>query len=524
MLGFHRRTRSLIPVKDLAKYDKLPTQEEDIDACPVTADSSDDVFSRGTRDSRRRQLILIYAIFFAEAIMASSLRPQLRMLIDSDDFCGNLSTSYLRSILECAYAFGGTAGILSGYLSDRLGRRRVTLFGLWGMLLCCLSMGFATDLASCTISRFFAGLTGSSVIVTTLTMIGDLSDNMSERARNVSRLPIVALCGSIGPLVEGLVTDSMDSNGTLFGKYPALSTQITCGSIIFVVAVTASVMLQDTLNLQSHNSPESLGVDCEKAAFLANTEANESSLSLASSQPEPIAINQFLQAPSFVVLVSSFSLLSLHASIFDVLLPHLGHSSIHQGGMGIPCSWLGFTVLGVRGLAGIAILYALPRAVERVGVLKLYRYTSLSFPTIYCATPLLATAAAYSIGFAGIVSAFCLLVKHALAGGASVLVSLLVLNTPPDAFSAGTVVGMMQVANLFRALAVAVSGASFYFSDDLSVTTTNLALWTCLTLLGAVGAALAYFVKERPSVDRDYPSEVLHWETCFDAAEGIMDA
>lgn len=47
--------------------------------------------------------------------------------------------------------------------------------------------------------------------------------------------------------------------------------------------------------------------------------------------------------------------------------------------------------------------------------------------------------------------------------------------------------------------------------------TTNLALWTCLTLLGAVGAGLAYFVRERPSVETDSPSEVLCWETCFDA-------
>ena len=82
-----------------------------------------------------------------------------------------------------------------------------------------------------------------------------------------------------------------------------------------------------------------------------------------------------------------------------------------------------------------------------------------------------------------------------------------------------SVVGMMQVASLFKALAVAVSGASFYLSNDFSVSTTNYALWTCLALFGTVGAALAYFVRERPSVERDFPSEVLCWETCFDAVE-----
>jgi hypothetical protein len=173
----------------------------------------------------------------------------------------------------------------------------------------------------------------------------------------------------------------------------------------------------------------------------------------------------------------------------------------------------------VRGIAAIAILRIVPQAVEKYGLLKMYRTISVVFPAIYVATPLLAMVTMCSSSLAAVVSTLSILVKHTLTGTAGVLVVLLVLNTTPDAFSAGTVVGMMQVASLFKALAVAVSGASFYLSNDLSVATTNYALWTCLALFGAVGAALAYFVRERPSVDRDFPSEVLCWETCFDAVE-----
>jgi hypothetical protein len=234
-------------------------------------------------------------------------------------------------------------------------------------------------------------------------------------------------------------------------------------------------------------------------------------------RPDPITINQFMQAPSLLVLLASFCLLSLHASTFDVLLPHLGHSSSQNGGLGIPCSWLGLTVLIVKGVAGITLQQVVPLAVKKFGLLKLYRSTSLLFPAIYTLTPLLALAAACSTGLVAMTSAAGLLIKHILTGGASILVALLVLNTTPDAFSAGTVVGMMQVASLFKALAVAVSGASFYLSNDVSVAATNFTLWTCLALFGGVGAALAYFVRERPSVESDFPSEVLCWETCFDA-------
>jgi MFS family permease len=177
--------------------------------------------------------------------MASSLQSQLQMLISGNEFCGNISTSYLSSILDCAYAFGGTTGIFWGYLADRMGRRRVTLFGLWTMFICCLSMGFATSLASCTIFRYFAGLASSTVLVTTLTMLTDLSRSSEERAQNVARLPLIAFFGSIGPIAQTMVSESLHSPGAVWEKFPVLGSQLACGSILLTIAITASIMLKE---------------------------------------------------------------------------------------------------------------------------------------------------------------------------------------------------------------------------------------------------------------------------------------
>jgi MFS family permease len=179
------------------------------------------------------------------SIMASSLQPQLQMLISDNDYCGNLSTSYLRSILDCAYAFGGTTGIFWGYLADRMGRRRVTLMGLWAMFICCLSMGFATDLASCTIFRYFAGFASSTVVVTTLTMLGDLSQSTEERSKSVARLPLIALLGSIGPIMQGMVSQSLQASGAVWEKYPMLGSQLACGSLVLSIAIAASMLLEE---------------------------------------------------------------------------------------------------------------------------------------------------------------------------------------------------------------------------------------------------------------------------------------
>jgi hypothetical protein len=286
--------------------------------------------------------------------------------------------------------------------------------------------------------------------------------------------------------------------------------------VLFAIALVASIFLNETLPLHNERSVETVDMDCEKAAFLRRGSEDTNITLVDFARPEPITIAQFLQAPSLMVLLSSFCLLSLHASTFDVLLPHLGNSSTEHGGMGVPCDMLNVVVLAVRAITGMVILYAIPYATEKYGLLKLYRSISAFFPATYILTPLLAFVVTCA-GLAPIISVLSIFSKHLLTGSATVLVALLVLNTTPDAFSAGTVVGMMQVASLFKAFAVAVSGTSYYFSDDVSVQTTSLALWTCLALFGIVGAGLAWYVRERPSVEKDFPSEVLCWETCFDA-------
>jgi hypothetical protein len=66
MLGFHRRTRSLIPVKDLGKYDKVSMEEEELYAEEEVELESCSALDAKDK-SRSRQLMLVYLVFLAEA-------------------------------------------------------------------------------------------------------------------------------------------------------------------------------------------------------------------------------------------------------------------------------------------------------------------------------------------------------------------------------------------------------------------------------------------------------------------------
>lgn len=67
MLGFHRRTRSLIPVKDLGKYDIVSTIEEEEEERDVEEETESQDVSDGEDRARRAQLMLVYFVFLAEA-------------------------------------------------------------------------------------------------------------------------------------------------------------------------------------------------------------------------------------------------------------------------------------------------------------------------------------------------------------------------------------------------------------------------------------------------------------------------
>lgn len=65
MLGFHRRTRSLIPVRDLDN--KPPRYEEEVDMAIDVVDMDFDLKTEVTDKARRNQLVLVYVMYLAEA-------------------------------------------------------------------------------------------------------------------------------------------------------------------------------------------------------------------------------------------------------------------------------------------------------------------------------------------------------------------------------------------------------------------------------------------------------------------------
>ncbi|KAI5804941.1 major facilitator superfamily domain-containing protein [Geopyxis carbonaria] len=476
-----------------------------------------------------RQLALIYSLQLAEAIVAASLQPQLYVLLRDSDLCGSVNSAYWTGLVEAIFAFGSIAGLFWGRIGDRLGRRPIALMGMFGLSICCVAMGFSEGILTCMLIRAFAGLMSSSIRVAMATMIGDVSNSSAAKARNFSRLPLVSTGGVIGPLLQAALAHRFAADSAFWQRFPILTSQLACATLMFMIFLVNLIFLKETMPRSSRDeenqqqpipySPrrgsESSDEYEEKDAFLGQT--NEASV--ANDRPEPIRISEILRAPSLMVILCSFSFLSLHSASFDQLLPLLGNSSTKHGGLGLPCSFISLVVLFASISAGVVIMKYFGRAVQCLGLLRLYRLCCWGFPAIYIATPLLSKLAQSSQ--AGIIasSMVSIFTKTLVTGFAQTLVIFLVTNASPDQFSLATIMGFMQCASVFRSLAVAGTGVAFSLSDDLSIQATNYGLWSTMAIMSLGGAAIAYFVRDHPTV-RDY-SSCLKWDVCYDSTEDL---
>ena len=193
---------------------------------------------------QKRNLTMVYLLFLAEAIMASSLSSQIAVLLPSTTGCSSINTAFLRSILQCAYYFGGAAGLFWGCAADRFGRRRIALVGLTGMSTCCL--GFATSFPAFALFRFVAGATRSATTTSGLAMLADMTHGSSSRVKIVARLPVIAVCGSIGPLAAHVWHTAFDGQSyEVFARYPGLSGQLACAGLVFTIAVAEACLLEE---------------------------------------------------------------------------------------------------------------------------------------------------------------------------------------------------------------------------------------------------------------------------------------
>jgi MFS family permease len=218
MFRSHSRIQSSNSVSDFTQYNEKRAWVVEDDFQP-------------SRQSTSRQRSLVYLLLLSEAIMAASLSAQIPLLVAaSSTACSDYSS----------------CSIFWGCATDRRGRKTIAMLGLTGSLACCLFMGFAKSLPGWVLLRFLAGCMGSAIFTSALAMLADLSMPSAKALQTVSRLPLISVCGGIGPLLQSLVRQVGEhAPAGIWLQWPALNGQIACAGLILAIFLVEAFCLRE---------------------------------------------------------------------------------------------------------------------------------------------------------------------------------------------------------------------------------------------------------------------------------------
>lgn len=153
------------------------------------------------------QMIVVSLIRFSEPISFTSLFPYVFYMVrdfkiapteqDIPTYTAYLASSYAL----CQFIFA----VKWGKLSDRIGRKKVLLCGLFGTSISLIIFGFSKNFYMALIARCFAGCLNGNISVLR-TIIGEIATEKRHQALAFSMLPLLFNLGSvIGPGIGGSI-------------------------------------------------------------------------------------------------------------------------------------------------------------------------------------------------------------------------------------------------------------------------------------------------------------------------------
>ncbi|KAF2277108.1 MFS general substrate transporter [Westerdykella ornata] len=456
--------------------------------------------------------------------------------------------SMYAGMVTSAFAFAECfSGYFWGRLSDRVGRKKVLLGGLFGTGLSMLLFGFATNLPMALIARALGGLLNGNIGVLSTT-VAELVTVKEHQPRAFSIMPFVWCVGTIiGSSLGGLLANPADSwgsvfSGTIFEAYPYLLPNLVCTAIVVCGLTIGILFLEEThedikyrrdrgrevgqwilrklwnqsyppLTEKAESFDEVLSMLRESPPHDYDSACSSPTLCGARTPieglPEPLEKEldaTFNVRSAFTkqicLIIVGVGILAFHTISLEQLIPILmSHPESteapklpfrFQGGFGYSTQTIG-TILAVQGaLQMVAQLVLFPWISKRLGSLRTFWLTIALYPFLYLLAPYLALLPK-QFRIPGII---LLLVWKVTAQSLSYpSLNIMLTNASPSKKVLGTLNGAYaSSASVCRGFGPTVSGAIATLGDSHGIS--GLAWWACAGI-AMIAWIPGFFMEER---------------------------
>ncbi|KAL6709008.1 hypothetical protein ACN47E_002135 [Coniothyrium glycines] len=523
-----------------------------------------------------QQMAILALCRICEPIAFMSIFPYAYFMVQSFGITDATKISMYTGMVTSSFAFMEcVSGIFWGRLSDRIGRKRVLLGGLFGTGLSMVLFGFAKNLPMALIARALGGLLNGNIGVLQTT-VAELVTVEQHQPRAYSIMPFVWCLGTIvGGALGGLLAEPTNLSpffsGTIFDTYPYLLPNLVCAGVVVFGLIVGFLFLEETHEDRKYDEDcgrkagqwllrkiwkRDADVEfCDKDASLdemrsmledhnhhapayRSTDSSPTLCSTRTSISEPPAFcldKSVKHVPTLresltkqvCLNVICYGILAFHTISLEQLLPILMSKEqpdstqtrlpfIFKGGFGWSNQRNGAFLAAQGFLQMFAQIIVFPFLSRKLGSLRTFWITLCLYPVLYMLAPYLALLPE-QLRIPGLV--LVLIGKVTFQSLSYPSLAIILTNSAPSKRVLGTLNGIaMSSASVSRGFGPTISGFMDGWGNQIGMS--GLAWWTiaAVALLGWLpGFALREGKKRSNVVDEDDEEALLDTDSDTDS-------
>ncbi|KAG9091839.1 hypothetical protein FRC06_000357 [Ceratobasidium sp. 370] len=478
-----------------AAEERRPLLERAPDDVESVQGRKDDVGATRTRVTPlpMKQISILLLMQLAEPVASTVIYPFIAELVNETGVTGGdpSKIGYYAGLIESIFFLTEGLFVLQyGRTSDRIGRRPVLLFGMFGLSISIFSFGLSKTFVGLVLTRALSGALNGNIGVSK-SMLGELTDETNQ-AQCFAFLPIVWSAGStIGPFLGGTLSHPAALLPSVFDtpfwrEYPYFLPCLVTAIFTAGVLIYSAFSLEETLH--THTEPKQ-GSSESVAEYGAIDD-----IMRPVSPPAP-SIRSVLTRRTCIAIVN-YAFLAFTDIAYLCIIPVMLAASVQGGGLGLTPRSIGL-ILGLQGIVtGLIPVFCFAPIHRRFGSKRTYVVGLASYACLVLSLPLMNELARRGMMGAMWTVMGAHLILSCPAFMAFSCMIIFVTSAAPSKSSLGTLNGISQTTiSVIRAIGPATATSLF----ALSVERNLLGGWFVYAVLigvNLVGLIASWWLKD----------------------------